>query len=150
MATTAEELATQEIRDSELTVPTALRGSRGKPQIPRGEAYAWLFMRVSGLFLIFLALGHFLIMHMINDVRETNFDFVVQRWGNPFWRVWDWLLLALGLFHGTIGVRTVLEDNISKPRARSIAKVVLYSVAVAMFVVGTVILITFGSTIPRS
>lgn len=121
-----------------------------RPRIPRGEAFAWLFMRVSGLFLVFLVLGHFLIMHMINDVRETTFDFVVQRWGNPFWRVWDWLLLALGLFHGTIGVRTVIEDNIGAGRARSLVKVALYSVAALMFVVGTVVLITFGSLVPRS
>lgn len=121
-----------------------------RPRIPRGEAFAWLFMRVSGLFLVFLVLGHFLIMHMINDVRETTFDFVVQRWGNPFWRVWDWLLLALGLFHGTIGVRTVIEDNIGAGRGRSLAKVALYSVATLMFVVGTVVLITFGSLVPKS
>ncbi len=106
-------------------------------------------MRVSGLFLIFLALGHFLIMHMLNDVRETNFDFVVQRWGNPLWRIWDWLLLALGLLHGTNGVKTVLEDNISSRGKLVAAKVVLYSFSVLAFVVGTIILVTFGSLLPR-
>lgn len=118
-------------------------------RIPRSEAFSWFFMRVSGLFLIFLALGHFLIMHMINDVRDTTFDFIVQRWGNPFWRIWDWLLLALGLLHGTNGVKTVLEDNVASRGGLLVAKTILYSVAVLAFVVGTVILITFGSLLPK-
>lgn len=147
MATTLEEL---EERDSVPTSPASTgRSKAGRVLIPRGEAFSWFFMRVSGLFLIFLALGHFLIMHMINDVRETDFDFVVQRWGNPFWRIWDWLLLALGLLHGTNGVKTVLEDNISARGRLLAAKTVLYSVAVLAFVVGTVILVTFGSLLPR-
>ncbi len=147
MATTLEDL-----KETSSPMPRR-RGARparsNGSYIPRGEARAWLFMRVSGLFLIFLALGHFLIMHMLNDVRETTFDFVVQRWGNPFWRIWDWLLLALGLLHGTNGVKTVLEDNIASRGKLVAAKVVLYSFSVLAFVIGTIILVTFGSLLPK-
>ncbi|MER3395483.1 MAG: succinate dehydrogenase [Acidimicrobiia bacterium] len=147
MAATLEDLENKAHRGEDAPLP---RGAVKKSvEIPRSEAVSWFFMRVSGLFLIFLALGHFLIMHMINDVRDTTFDFVVQRWGNPFWRVWDWLLLALGLLHGTNGVKTVLEDNISSKGRLLFAKTVLYSLAALAFVVGTVILATFGSLIPR-
>jgi succinate dehydrogenase / fumarate reductase membrane anchor subunit len=149
MAATLEDLEHRESAHRQADRAKVVRRYSTRQQIPRSEAISWFFMRVSGLFLIFLALGHFLIMHMINDVRDTTFDFVVQRWGNPFWRVWDWLLLALGLLHGTNGVKTVLEDNISSRGALLAAKTVLYSVAVLAFVVGTVILVTFGSLIPR-
>lgn len=146
MAATLKEL--EETRPAGST-SSPRRSVREPVDIPRGEAISWFFMRISALFLIFLALGHFLIMHMINDVRDTTFDFVVQRWGNPFWRVWDWLLLALTLLHGANGVKTVLEDNVSSKGALLLAKTVLYSLAVVAFVVGTVILVTFGSLIPR-
>ena len=61
------------------------------------ELYAWLFMRVSGIALLLLALGHLAIMHLINSVDEINFAFVAARWANPLWRLYDWFLLALAL-----------------------------------------------------
>lgn len=129
-----------------------MRAGRGpRPQgVPSFEVFSWFFMRISGLCLVFLALGHFLIMHIINDVRATDFDFVVGRWGNPLWRVWDWLLLTLGLFHGVIGLRTVLEDSIRNKRKLLAAKVILYSLIGIMFAVGTMIVFTFGSLVARS
>lgn len=141
-------MATHQLTEAERRRMMAGRGAR-----PRGarnfEVFAWFWMRISGLFLIFLVLGHFLIMHILHDVRETNFDFVVARWGNPFWRVWDWLILALGLFHGLIGIRTVIEDSVSSKRAVLVWKCVLYSLIGLMFSVGTIIVFTFGSLVAR-
>lgn len=129
-----------------------IRAGRGnKPTgVPSFEVFSWFFMRISGMFLVFLALGHFATMHIINDVRDTNFDFVVGRWGNPLWRVIDWLLLTLGLFHGMIGMKTILEDLISNKRKLLVAKVVLYAAVGSMFALGSVIVFTFGSLVARS
>lgn len=129
-----------------------IRAGRGrKPAgVPSFEVFSWFFMRISGMFLVFLALGHFATMHIINDVRDTNFDFVVGRWGNPLWRVIDWLLLALGLFHGMIGMKTILEDLIRNKRKLLAAKVVLYAAVGSMFALGSVIVFTFGSLVARS
>ena len=69
------------------------------------ELYAWLFMRVSGLALLFLALGHLLIMHVIHNVETIDYQFVAHRFMTPFWRTYDlvmlWLALLHGLFSGT-------------------------------------------------
>lgn len=146
MATTLERPT---ITEAERRRIRAGRGSR-PTGVPSFEVFAWFFMRISGIFLIFLALGHFAIMHIVNDVRDTNFDFVVARWGNPLWRVIDWLLLALGLFHGLIGMKTVLEDLIRNKRKLLVAKVILYSVVITMFAVGSMIVFTFGSLVARS
>src|SRR5205085_2255141 len=49
------------------------------------EAWSWLFMRISGVALVVLALLHFALTHLINDVAQTNSGFVSDRWHNPLW-----------------------------------------------------------------
>ena len=42
---------------------------------------------------------------------EQTADFIAtERWNQIFWRGFDWLLLMTVLFHGFLGVRTVLLD----------------------------------------
>ena len=40
-------------------------------------------MRISGLILVFLALGHLFITHILNNVESINYYFVSSRWGDP-------------------------------------------------------------------
>ena len=50
--------------------------------IPYFEKYAWLFMRFSGVALVFLVLGHLFIMLMWQDgVYRIDFNYVAQRGG---------------------------------------------------------------------
>ncbi len=105
------------------------------------ELYAWLFMRVSGVALLFLALGHLATMHFINTVDTIDFDFVVGRftdpvWG-PFWRMYDWFLLMLALTHGINGLRNVVDDIFRPSGWRVLFKVVVYSVAALCVVTGS-------------
>ena len=110
----------------------------GKPRPESGlELYAWIFMRVSGLALLFLALGHLLIMHIIHNVDNIDFQFVAARYATPFWRTYDLLMLWFAMIHGVNGVRTVLVDYIS---ARGLAG----GLAGFAFVLGFVLL-TLGS-----
>jgi len=111
------------------------------------ELYAWFFMRVSGLFLVLLATGHMFIMHVFNDTLNLDYEFVAARWDTPYWRTFDWLLLALSLLHGTNGLRIVLHDNISNQNLRKISLSVLYFVSVMFFILGTYVLIAFVSEV---
>ena len=36
--------------------------------------------------------------------------------GNPFWQIWDLLLLWLAMLHGTNGIRVVIDDYAEKDR----------------------------------
>jgi succinate dehydrogenase / fumarate reductase membrane anchor subunit len=38
------------------------------------------------------------IMHVFNDTLNLDYEFVAARWDTPYWRAFDWLLLALSLF----------------------------------------------------
>ncbi|MDA8116487.1 MAG: succinate dehydrogenase hydrophobic membrane anchor subunit [Actinomycetota bacterium] len=107
------------------------------------ETWSWFFMRISGLILFFLALIHFSLTHIFNDVTTTTVSFVAKRWANPFWRVFDWLLLTLGLLHGSNGLRFIMDDYVRNPRKRAALKAFMYSLAVALFILGTITIVTF-------
>ena len=66
--------------------PATTRSRRPKQNF---ETWSWFFMRVSGLVLLFIALLHFALTHIINDVVETDVAFVAARWDNPLWRLND-------------------------------------------------------------
>jgi succinate dehydrogenase / fumarate reductase, membrane anchor subunit len=108
------------------------------------ELWAWLFMRFSGILLLVLAVGHVLIMHVLETgVERVDFDFVVQRWSSPFWRTWDWMLLSLALLHGVIGMRTIILDYVKRRGSRLAWNWIFGIVGFTLFVLGTVIVFTF-------
>ena len=87
------------------------RSPRRRAGIPNFEKFAWLFMRFSGVALVFLAVGHLFIMLMWGKgVYRLDFNFVAQRWASPFWRFWDLPMLWLAELHGGNGLRTIIDD----------------------------------------
>jgi succinate dehydrogenase / fumarate reductase membrane anchor subunit len=113
---------------------------------PRGDAerYGWLFMRLSGLLLIVLVLGHLFIMNILDGgVQRINFAFVAGRWSSPFWQFWDLAMLWLAEIHGTIGLRTVIDDYARRDGTRLALKVLLYTSAVLILALGTFVIFTF-------
>ena len=115
---------------------------------PGPEAWSWAFMRLSGLALVFLALIHFSITHIVNDVVDTDYDFVAERWHNPLWRLFDWLLLVLALAHGANGLRWIVDDYVRAPGRRKAVKAVLYGLTGVLVIVGTLTILAFP-TRPR-
>jgi succinate dehydrogenase / fumarate reductase membrane anchor subunit len=119
-----------------------------RPRTPRRpgnvEFYAWLFMRLSGLALIVLVFGHLFIMNILDGgVQRINFAFAAGRWASPFWRFWDLAMLWLAEIHGTIGLRTVIDDYARRDATRLWLKVLLYTSAVLIVALGTFVIFTF-------
>lgn len=134
------------------TEPHARPPSTERRQRPRGgfELWAWLFMRLSGILLLFLAVGHVLIMHVLGTgVDRVNFGFVAQRWASPFWRTWDWMMLSLALLHGVNGVRVIVQDYARRPGWRLAWNWAFGIVGFTLFVLGTIIVFTFDPTLFR-
>lgn len=108
------------------------------------EFYGWLFIRISGLLLIFLVLGHLTIMHLMHGgVYRVNYDFVAQRLSSLFWRTYDFVLLTLATAHGTWGMRNVLLDYIHRPSARLFVLSLLYTIVGIVLSLGAVLLFSF-------
>jgi succinate dehydrogenase / fumarate reductase membrane anchor subunit len=112
------------------------------------EMYGWIFMRVSGLLLFFLVLGHLFIMLMLDDgVQRINFAFVAGRWASPFWQTWDLLQLWLAQLHGTNGLRTIINDYAERDGTRFWLKMLLYTSSFLVLVLGTLVIFTFNPEI---
>jgi succinate dehydrogenase / fumarate reductase, membrane anchor subunit len=121
--------------------------SGGRERPGRGaEFWWWVFMRVSGVILLFLAVGHVLIMHAVGDgVDRVNFGFVAVRWANPFWQTWDWLMLSLALVHGINGLRVISLDYLRRPGIRVGVNGLFAVVGIVLFALGTVVVFTFNA-----
>ena len=115
----------------------------GRRPRPSFETWSWLFMRVSGLALVFLALVHFALTHITTDVADTGLGFVAERWANPMWRVFDWALLALALFHGLNGLRWVVDDYVSAPAHRALVKASPLHLSLGLFGLGSLTILTY-------
>ncbi|MGI8984853.1 MAG: succinate dehydrogenase hydrophobic membrane anchor subunit [Acidimicrobiales bacterium] len=124
----------------------SVKAAEAPPRRKRSpEALSWAFMRLSGLALVFLALIHFSITHIVNDVVETDYDFVAERWHNPLWRLFDWLLLVLALGHGVNGLRWIIDDYVRDPGRRRAVRGLLFGLTAVLVVVGTLTILAFPS-----
>ena len=103
------------------------------------ERYAFLFMRMSGLVLMILAVGHMIIQHVLNSSGNLTLVFVAEQWNSWGWKAYDIFLLLFAIPHGINGLRNVLEDYIHNPQLMKTINIVL-----AIFVVATVIWAAIG------
>ena len=125
------------------------RSGRRRPTGGGFELFAWYLMRITGLGLFVLALAHFLILHVLYDPSQEDSTFIAQvRWSSLFWRVMDWSLLMLVLFHAFLGVRTVIGDYV-KGGARMALLVSLYLLGFFLFVAGTSVVLTLPGIVPK-
>lgn len=101
------------------------------------ELYWWVFMRVSGVVLVFLLIGHMWMNAVLVDLNSIDYDYVAKRLSQTTWKVYDWLILALALLHGGNGLRYVLDDWVRDPMKRFWTKVVVYSLLAFLFFLGS-------------
>ena len=137
-------------RPSRIAAPRSPRkvGGRSRGGRSNFELYAWLFMRLSGLALVVLVLGHLLIMNFLDGgVQRINFAFVAGRWSSPFWQFWDLSMLWLAQLHGGNGLRTVINDYSRKDSTRFWLTMLLYASMVLIIGLGTYVIFTFNPNI---
>jgi succinate dehydrogenase / fumarate reductase membrane anchor subunit len=114
------------------------------------EKWGWIYMRVSGVVLVVLIFGHlFTNLFLGQGVRAIDFAFVAGKWANPFWIVWDLLLLWLALIHGANGMRTLINDY-TRRRFRIVLLTLLTIVTIGLLILGTLVLTTFDPCLDHS
>jgi succinate dehydrogenase / fumarate reductase membrane anchor subunit len=124
------------------------RAGRARPQADRRELAIWYLMRLSGLALFVLVLSHYLILHVLYDPAEQHADWIAEvRWSSTFWRVYDWAMLTLVLFHAFVGMRVVVGD-MTHGRVATTLRYLLYALAAFLFVIGTIVVVTLPNVVP--
>lgn len=117
-----------------------------RPMTGGFELALWYLMRLSALGLFVLVLAHFTIVHFIYDPAVQNAAWITVRWSGAAWRTVDWLMLVLVVFHGFMGVRTVLADY-THGSLRTSLTMLLYLVGIALLAMGTIGLVTFPDAV---
>jgi succinate dehydrogenase / fumarate reductase membrane anchor subunit len=107
------------------------------------ETFSWYFFRISGVALIFLALIHVFLNHVSTDVSCTSYQLVALRYENPFWRLYDWLLLTLALLHGMNGLRVIIDDYVRSRGWRLALQSAAGLLTLIFFLLGSITLVTF-------
>jgi succinate dehydrogenase cytochrome b556 subunit len=118
--------------------------------IPGADRLVWYFLRVSGIALVLLAGAHMFITHYLNVPAETTFDFVANRWANPLWRSFDWLLLMSALWHGVLGLRYSIADYLRSPGQRVAGMALMWVIGFVFMAIGSVTIFTFDAELARN
>lgn len=118
-------------------MPTTPRSQRSKPS-GTFELQAWFFMRVSGLALVLLAMTHWTIMHFINRLSTENSAWIVGRYQNVAWPLFDATMLLFAMLHGTNGARYVIDDYVHNRPLNVLAKGLLYTASFVFILFGLI------------
>lgn len=108
------------------------------------EKWGWVFMRASGVLLVVLIFGHLFVNLMVGEgIHALDFAFVAGKFATPFWQWWDVIMLWLALIHGANGMRTIVNDYVTRPALRKALVWALGLAAALLIVLGTLVVFTF-------
>jgi succinate dehydrogenase hydrophobic anchor subunit len=131
--------------------PSARRFRRGqrydvgpRAQGGRDRLLVYLTIRLTGLLLAVLVLGHFALTHVVTDVADADAGFIARRWSTALWIAWDWLMLAAALVHGAAGVWIAIEDYTPDRRRRRRRQAALTGTSAVLLALGTLTLAIAG------
>jgi len=125
------------------TAPRTLKQARSTYST-NTELVWWVFMRISGMLLVFLVFGHLFFNNIQIDVATVDFAYVADRLSQPWVKIYDTFLLGFAMLHGVNGLRYSVEDYVRKPGRRFWTKTILFAVAGIIFVLGTMALWAFS------
>jgi succinate dehydrogenase / fumarate reductase membrane anchor subunit len=117
--------------------PAWERAAAAPAQEVSSRLFDYVLLRVTGLVLSVLVLGHFAVTHFVTDVAGNDASFVARRLSSLGWVAWDAAMLAAALAHGAAGVRIALADYGSRRRSLLAGRLVV-ALAVVVFAVGVV------------
>jgi succinate dehydrogenase hydrophobic anchor subunit len=124
-----------------VTVRPAYQGAEPRRTEERARVWSFLLVRLTGLALSILVLGHFALTHIFNDVAETDSAFVARRWGSALWVTWDLLMLVAAVAHGAAGVWVAIDDYTPELAARRRRRRVLIGISAVALALGTITIV---------
>jgi succinate dehydrogenase hydrophobic anchor subunit len=121
------------------------RGPEARPTRDGRRIASFALVRVTGLLLTILVLGHFAVTHIVNDVAETDAAFVARRWGSALWLTWDWLMLAAAIVHGAAGVSVAIDDYAADAARRGRYRRILIGLSAVALALGTITILAVAA-----
>jgi succinate dehydrogenase / fumarate reductase membrane anchor subunit len=113
----------------------------------RAEVFQWFYFRISGLALVVLAFAHLWLNHIATDVADLDYNLVVSRLAQyPILKVADFMLLFLGLSHGLLGIKNIIDDRVHSRNSRLFWLSFLSVLFTVFLVAGTVVLWTIDTS----
>jgi succinate dehydrogenase hydrophobic anchor subunit len=109
-------------------------------QRDRGRALTYLAVRLTGVLLAVLVLGHFAVTHIVTDVAQTDAQFIARRWSSALWVAWDVTMLLAAFAHGVAGVLVSIADYVPDVRARRRRQRALIAIVTALVAIGLVVI----------
>ena len=107
------------------------------------EIFWWVFMRISGLALVFLVFGHLFFNNIQINVSDVDYNYVASRFSKSWVKIYDSFLLGFAMLHGINGLRYSIEDYVKSPSRRFWAKIALFTIAGIVLVLGVITLWAF-------
>jgi succinate dehydrogenase / fumarate reductase membrane anchor subunit len=150
-------------REWRVVMEDSAMSSRPAPQIGFSFEYLmWIFTRISGAVLIFLAIVGMALAFWMGartqldvgalmrwtffpnsyHVVNTNIPDVVPQWANAYWQIMQMLIIFFGITHGVNGLRMVIEDYIGANRLRIFLRGLLFLFWMFMLIVAYFVILT--------
>ena len=125
--------------------------TRRKTKVPSNfERTAFMFMRMSGIALLILAVGHLLIQHVLNSSGNLTLVFVADQWNNWGWKVYDMFLLIFAIGHGFNGLRYVISDYVHNRSAVKVINIILLIFMIVTIVWSAIAIAAFDPEAARA
>jgi succinate dehydrogenase hydrophobic anchor subunit len=105
--------------------------------------WAWFFQRLSAGLLIVLLTVHIYLDHYAQVGTDITVGWVHERLGQILYIAVDYSMLAMVIFHGLNGSRTILFDFDMFVKRKKVVDIGLWVLGIAMLIWGIIVLLPF-------
>ena len=102
----------------------------------------WYMQRITGIILVILLIGHYILMHATPESGHT-YDEVMKRLASPVWKIIDLSFVTLGLWHGLNGTWNVIRDFSIKPGTATTIYTIIVIIALLFWFLGINTILSF-------
>ena len=110
-------------------------------------SFSWVFQRITGIVLVVVLIGHYLLMHY-NPESGHTYDAVLARMQSNWYRVLDLTFVVLAMYHGLNGVWSIFRDYRLKPwqTITAVSLLIIFGLAFTLWGIKTILDIPYVST----
>ena len=101
--------------------------------------WTWFFQRVTGVILVAGLIIHFMVMHY-SGPEQITYQYVMARFSNPLWKVFDVAFLVAVIYHGFSGLWGVAVEYAGSARLLKALQLLILLSSAALFATGIYIL----------